>query len=292
MEPWIYCICVREDFRGKGVFSRILKQLLELLAPINPKKLKLVVEEHNQQAVRAYHGKGFTFDEGNMLYSVDLTFDGQEQDFTDDEEITPEEQDRREAAIADQLRKTSRLSFEAYSPDQGLPEGLEASLDLLEIPSGGLMTLQDLDRITIDLDWSQLRPLINQKVSAQFNPDFSEHLKTFSQLEEANIAKFFFIRDKRSGKILGSFSMYMEVSEWRSGKFTSFINDFRLDSSLMGHQQALVKWTNLGLLDLSESLFIGCLRWMIYDSDESEVLKVLQAQKFNIYNDLVMQLIL
>jgi len=64
---WVEELYVKEEFRGKGIGSRYLAELIRTL-PEDIKRIRLETEPGNDRAVKLYQSLGFTFfDYGQMF---------------------------------------------------------------------------------------------------------------------------------------------------------------------------------------------------------------------------------
>lgn len=58
-EGYISNVCVKSAYQGQGVFSKLLDELIEKTSTLGIKRLKLEVNDDNENAIRIYEKRGF-----------------------------------------------------------------------------------------------------------------------------------------------------------------------------------------------------------------------------------------
>lgn len=204
---WFQSVYVRDQYRSKGVFSKMFKDVENLGLEAKHNKVKLYVETDNMDAIRTYEKKGMYKLDNHSVYE----FDGVFAFGTKKANIAS-----TKANVQTFLNNlNSKLSSENIDLETKLVIQLGNSRRMLQIGEQSVDLLEKYD-------WSNLRSILDiydseedEKVSSDYLRRIKENL--LNQKKWGSVWLIDRQLEDGSYEIVSVFTTFQEYSDWRSG---------------------------------------------------------------------------
>lgn len=207
---WFESVYVDADYRKKGVFKKMFNEIISLGKSRNYNKVKLYVENDNENAMATYERMGMYMLKGYCVYEIDSVFA-----FGN----TIADVESRVANTNKYLAMLDEVMSEKDMKDKLFKKINNKSFEWIKI---GDLSKEDLQK----LNWVNLAS-VNEVEASQRLENYQGNGGVEYIQENRHLGDLWILKDFDNNEVIASFATFMEYSDWRGGNMY-WVYDWRV----------------------------------------------------------------